>query len=227
MNRVSASPEPRPASATSACGAGRISTSRASSSARSSASSSSSSSCSTASASIALSSIAPRSSASSRNSWSGVSKTVFSSLPSLSLSAGSRATALEALDPAAALDPALGAGVGGVAIGAHVDDDLVPRRARDEAPPARGAADSRERELRVVVLQGNRLLREYAARSRNEIRHAAAKYETPRTPFLFPQVEGRTGRFDREIGTSRDRLTGAGAESEVTSSTARGAPAGR
>src|SRR5207244_9481155 len=102
----------------------------------------------------------------------------------LSLSAGSRATALEALDPAAALDPALGAGVGRVAIGAHVDDDLVPRRARDEAPPARGAADSRERELRVVVLQGNRLLREYAARSRNEI--LARRREVRNAPDAVP-----------------------------------------
>ena len=159
MNRVSESAETAPASTTCAGGGVRISISRPSSSARSSAISSSSSSCSSANASRAVSSIAPRSSASSRNAWTGVSKTVFrASLPSVSLSTSGCATALEALDAAAALGPALCAGVGGMTVRAHVDDNLVPRRARDEAPPARGAADSRERELRMDVRQGNRLL---------------------------------------------------------------------
>jgi hypothetical protein len=79
-------------------------------------------------------------------------------LPSSRSAASGAATALEALDPAAALHAAFCACVGGMTFGADVDDELGARGARDEAAAARGAAHGRERQLRVDVVQVNRLL---------------------------------------------------------------------
>src|SRR5207248_5027749 len=134
-----------------------------------------------ASASSAASSTAPRSSASSMNSWIGASKTVFRSFSLLFLSAaGGGAAPLEPLDSAAALHAALGAGVSGMAVGAHVYDDLVARRTRDEAPPTRGAADRGERALRMNSLQVNRLPRGCGAHLAQPTRS-----KTPATGLLF------------------------------------------
>src|SRR5207244_9806180 len=104
---------------------------------------------------------------------------VFLSLRDLRAAGGGTAP-LEPLDSAAALHAALGARVGGVAIGAHVDDDLVARRPRDEAPPTRSAADGRERALRLDVLQVNRLPEVAARTSRTPTRN-----KTPATAELF------------------------------------------
>jgi hypothetical protein len=104
---------------------------------------------------------------------------VFLSLRDFS-AAGGRTAPLEPLDSAAALHAALGARVGGVTVGAHVDHDLVARRPRDEASSARGAADCRERALRMDVLQVNRLP-EVAARTSA----TPTRSKTPATGAVF------------------------------------------
>jgi hypothetical protein len=76
-----------------------------------------------------------------------------SSLPSVSGPSRKAPAPLESLDAAAALRRSRCPRVGGVAVRAHVDDELAPGRAGGEGASARGAADRRERELGMDCLQ--------------------------------------------------------------------------
>jgi hypothetical protein len=76
-------------------------------------------------------------------------------LPSSRSAASGAATALEALDPAAARDLAFRSGVRGVAVRAGVDDQLAPSRAGRECVAARCAADGCEHQLGMNLLQKN------------------------------------------------------------------------
>jgi hypothetical protein len=74
-----------------------------------------------------------------------------------SLSSGQLPAPLEPLDAATAQGSALEPGVGRVTIRAGVDNQLAPCGAGGKRVAARGAADGRERELRMNLLQGNLL----------------------------------------------------------------------
>src|SRR6266540_1822556 len=101
-----------------------------------------------------------------------------------SLSSGQLPAPLEPLDAAAAEGSALEAGVGRMTVRAGVDNQLAPPGAGGKGIAACGAADGRERELRMNLLQGNLLLRG-GARTHNGPR-AAVLLKTLATSQLFP-----------------------------------------
>ena len=108
---------------------------------------------------------------------------------------------LEALDAAAAARGALLSRVGGMAVGADVHDNRAARRAGRELVAARGAADGRERQLRMYLFQLNLLLGLCGARSsgsRRSTLHPAAVIETRRAGRIFPFA-----RRARDTGRTR------------------------
>ena len=101
------------------------------------------------------------------------------------------AAPLEALDTAAAPRCALDPDVGGVAVGADVDNDLAPRRTRRESVPTRCAADGRRREPGMDMLQrDSSFVFAVAQNQQTEVRrqHPHIKLNAYR-PVLIPSTE--------------------------------------